>query len=355
MEVFTEDKIVIGLILGSYTIMALLVRPFAGFIVDKYPRKLVLLIFFVIFITYFLGYIFASTLLLFAFIRATHGMLFGLVTVSSSTMAIDVIPSQRRGEGVGYYGVSTNLAMALGPVLSLYIFDTFHNYNFIFFLAFLLGIVGLILIIFIKAPQKQILEVAPVVSLDRFILTKGIPAMLTLTLIGVFYGMVCNFVAIFAIEEVGISSGAGLFFITLALGITIARLFSGKALNSGKLKELIVIAIIALIASISIFVTIKSAAVFYISSFVIGIGYGLLSPCFQTLILNLSHHNQRGTANATYFTGWDLGIGIGAFLGGVIADVSSYATSFSFGLGLIVIALIIYLLIVNPHYIKNKI
>ena len=136
-EAFDADKSVTGMVLASYTVMALLVRPASGFLVDTFPRKRMLLICYTIFMLYFCGYLLAGTLLLFALIRATHGLAFGLVTVSNSTMAIDIMPSVRRGEGIGYYGVSNNLAMAIGPSLSLYIYDTLHNFDYIFLLSIL--------------------------------------------------------------------------------------------------------------------------------------------------------------------------------------------------------------------------
>lgn len=123
----------------------------------------------------------AGTLLLFAIIRAGHGIAFGLLTVSNSTVAIDVMPSSRRGEGIGYYGVSNNLAMAVGPTLSLYIHDSFANFDYIFLLSMVSATIGLICVSTIRMPYRRepILEKPPV-SLDRFLLLKGMPEALTL-------------------------------------------------------------------------------------------------------------------------------------------------------------------------------
>ena len=129
MEQFGSNKATVGVILSSYTITALFVRPFAGYMVDTFPRKPLQLICYGVFTLFFGGYLLAGTLLLFAVIRAMHGLAFGMVTVSNSTVAIDVMPSSRRGEGIGYYGVSSNLAMAMGPTVSLYILDAFRNYD----------------------------------------------------------------------------------------------------------------------------------------------------------------------------------------------------------------------------------
>ena len=103
-EDFNASKDVIGLVLSGYTLTALLVRPFSGFVVDSFPRKKVLLVSLFLYFLFFGTYLLASSLLLFALVRTLHGAPFGASTVANSTMAIDVLPSSRRSEGIGFYG-----------------------------------------------------------------------------------------------------------------------------------------------------------------------------------------------------------------------------------------------------------
>ena len=116
-ETFGATKDMIGLVLSGYTITALLFRPFSGYMVDSFPRKKVLMVCFGAFSIFFAGYLAASTLLLFTIVRTLHGGPFGALTVANSTVAIDVLPSSRRTEGIGYYGLSNNLAMAIARLL----------------------------------------------------------------------------------------------------------------------------------------------------------------------------------------------------------------------------------------------
>ena len=122
-EHFGATKDVIGLVLSGYTITALLFRPFSGYVVDAFPRKKVLMVAFGAFAIFFAGYLAASTLLLFTIVRTLHGGPFGALTVSNSTVAIDVLPSSRRTEGIGYYGLSNNLAMAIAPSVGIFIYQ----------------------------------------------------------------------------------------------------------------------------------------------------------------------------------------------------------------------------------------
>jgi MFS family permease len=143
-ETFGATKDVIGLVLSGYTIVALLFRPFSGFFVDSFPRKMVLLISYSAFAIFFAGYLAASSLLLFTIVRTLHGGPFGAVTVANSTVAIDVLPSSRRNEGIGYYGLSNNLAMAISPTFALFVYSETHNFQLLFWLAFAVATFGLI-------------------------------------------------------------------------------------------------------------------------------------------------------------------------------------------------------------------
>ena len=134
-EHFGATKDVIGLVLSGYTITALLFRPFSGYVVDAFPRKTVLMISFGAFAIFFAGYLAASTLLLFTIVRTLHGGPFGATTVSNSTVAIDVLPSSRRTEGIGYYGLSNNLAMAIAPTIGIFIYKYTQSFELLFWLG----------------------------------------------------------------------------------------------------------------------------------------------------------------------------------------------------------------------------
>ena len=141
-ETFGATKDVIGLVLSGYTITALLFRPFSGYFVDSFPRKTVLMVSYAAFAIFFAGYLAAGTLLLFTIVRTLHGGPFGALTVANSTVAIDVLPSSRRNEGIGYYGLSNNLAMAIAPTFAIFVFAETHNFELLFWLAFAIATFG---------------------------------------------------------------------------------------------------------------------------------------------------------------------------------------------------------------------
>ena len=132
---FGADKDMIGLVLSGYVIAALIVRPFSGFIVDSFNRKKVLVTCFFFFFICFTGYVGAGTLLMFAIVRTIHGLPFGATTVANSTVAVDVLPSSRRNEGIGFYGLSNNLAMAVAPSAGIWIYGATGNFTLLFWIS----------------------------------------------------------------------------------------------------------------------------------------------------------------------------------------------------------------------------
>lgn len=353
-EAFGANKSITGMVLASYTVMALLVRPASGFLVDTFPRKRMLLICYALFTLYFCGYLLAGTLLLFAIIRATHGMAFGLVTVSNSTMAIDIMPSVRRGEGIGYYGVSNNLAMAIGPSLSLYIYDTLHNFDYIFLLSILTSLLGLCCVATIKAPRRDIPTAPSKISLDRFILLKALPETLPVIMFSFSYGMLSTYLAVYGREEVGVTTGSALFFVIMACGLIASRLAAGRMLDHGYITNSILWGMVSCLLGYAVFIEFAVPAGYYTAAFILGVGYGTICSAFQAMFISMAPNNRRGTANSSYFTSWDLGVGLGVFIGGHIAEVTSYGTAYSWAWVVSLVGLLLFAFVVRKHYAKNK-
>lgn len=360
-EVFGMDSGHIGAVLACYTVAALMVRPFSGYLLDTFARKPLYLLAFVVFTSVFGLYLLAGTVLLFVFLRIVHGFAFGTVTVAGNTIVIDILPSSRRGEGIGYYGLSNNIAMALGPMVGLFLHD-YYSFEIIFISALLCCLAGLILASTVKTPYKPKVADKTAVSLDRFILLKGIPVGIDLLLLSIPYGMTSSFVAVYA-HNIGITGGTGLFFTFMAAGMAISRLFSGKQVDRGRITQVIMSGMymaVLCFAGLYFCEAMASRSVelarilLYASAAVLGVGFGTMFPAFNSMFVNLGRNDQRGTATSTYLTSWDVGIGIGMIAGGVIGGASSYSYAYLLGAFLCVISLIFFKLRIIPYYNKNK-
>lgn len=356
MERFEANESTVGMVLSLYTITALFMRPFAGFMVDTFPRKRLMLICYAVFTCIFGGYLLAASVLFFAVIRALHGFSYGIVSVANSTVAIDVMPSSRRGEGIGYFGVSSNLAMAVGPTVSLYLLEASHNYDTIFWVSLLSCCVGFVLVTTVRVPAKERLPrpATEHISFDRFFLVKGTSGAIAVSMLSFGYGMLSTYLAVYGRAEVGMESGTGVFFMLMAFGLIFSRLMSGRLLNKGYIVRLIQVGIIILFVGYSLFIFLKVPAAYFASAAVLGMGYGFVCPSFQTYFINLAEHNQRGTANSTYLTSWDLGVGLGVLVGGGIADMSDYTTAYICALITLVVGYFFFRHISAPYFERHK-
>ena len=340
-EHFGATKDVIGLVLSGYTVMTLLIRPFSGYVVDSFSRKKVLMLCFGTFSVFFAGYLAASTLLLFMIVRTLHGGPFGALTVSNSTVAIDVLPSSRRTEGIGYYGLSNNLAMALAPTIGIFVYRLTQNFELLFWLALIVACLGWLVDATVKLPVRDIQKNKTKLSLDRFFLTRGWLLGLNMVAFGFCFGVLSNYLAIYGKEVLGITGGTGTYFMLCSVGLILSRLQGGRALRKGRLTHNASEGVVISLIGYTLFILMPTLSQwsmvndqwsmilgYYGSALLIGLGNGHMWPAFQNMTINVAHNNQRGTANSTILISWDIGMGLGILLGGVISENFGYDTAF---------------------------
>lgn len=327
-ETFGATKDVIGLVLSGYTITALLFRPFSGYFVDSFPRKTILLIAYSTFAIFFAGYLAASTLLLFTIVRTLHGGPFGALTVANSTVAIDVLPSSRRNEGIGYYGLSNNLAMAISPTFAIFVYSQTHNFELLFWLAFAIATFGLAVDATVKLENKQIINNKRTISLDRFFLKRGWLLGADMVFFGFCFGVMSNYLAIYGKQVLGMTGGTGTWFMLCSIGLILSRLQGGKALRQGRLTHNAAEGMLISLVGYTLFVACPNMIGYYGSAIMIGLGNGHLWPAFQNMMISMAHHNERGTANSTILISWDVGMGLGILMGGIIAEIFGYTSAF---------------------------
>ncbi|WP_091819145.1 MFS transporter [Prevotella communis] len=327
-EHFGATKDVIGMVLSGYTITALLVRPFSGYVVDTFPRKKVLLVCFTAFAIFFAGYLAASTLLLFLIVRTLHGGPFGALTVANSTVAIDVLPSSRRTEGIGYYGLSNNLAMAIAPTIGIFVYQWSGSFELLFWIALAVAVGGLMVDSTVKVkPQTSHLK-PQTLSWDRFFLLRGWLLGVNMVAFGFSFGVLSNYLAIYGKEVMGITGGTGTYFMLCSVGLILSRIQGGKALRQGRLTHNAGSGMVISFIGYTLFILVPNMVGYYASALLIGLGNGHMWPAFQNMTINVASNNQRGTANSTILISWDIGMGLGILVGGVIAELISYGAAF---------------------------
>lgn len=353
MDVLHTGKSVTGIVLSSFTIAALAIRPISGVLVDHFQRKPLYMVGYFCFAAYFVGYLMATTLLILLIVRCTHGLIFGIASTSASTLAIDTFPAEKLGRGLGIYGTTSSVAMSLGPMAGLML-QTSFSYRTVFLAALVMAVVAFCVGSTIRCESRVIAPKTGRFSLKTIFLATGLPMALCLILPSFLYGEILNYLSLYARER-GIEANPGFFFSLLAAGMILSRLFAGKLIDRGWFMSLIVGGKSVVIAAILLFVFVPHESVFFASALLSGIGFGIIFPAYQTIFIRLARIEQRGTANSTYLTACDFGIGIAIFLGGMIAELLTFPIAFLIGAGLTLLSIGLFAMVAVPHFQKHKV
>lgn len=341
----------VGLVLAFYTIAALLIRPFVGYAIDSIGRKFIYLFSFIIFSALFMGYIFAISIGLMIAIRFLHGLTWGSLSTTGSTIAVDFIPASRRGEGISLFGLSMTIAMAIGPLIALIILGR-TDYLWVFVIASSISILGFILAINIRFPEYKPNHDNRSFSIKRLIEKNSILLSLNVLIVTTTYGGILSFSSIYG-KEIGVEN-SGLFFLLLAGGIGISRFFSGTIFDRVGPFRIVIIGMILLILGFPIFFFVPHSLGYHITAVIIGLGFGIIMPTFQAMVNNIVAPDRRGAANSTYFTCFDLGIGLGMVLTGFVSEQIGLGKAFLISSAIIVLALLLFILYSYKQY-KSRI
>ncbi|GAA0375961.1 MFS transporter [Bacillus horti] len=360
----------VGLLIAVFTLAAVVSRPLTGYFMDKSSHKKVFVLAVIIFLMATIGYLWVKTLAFFMLVRLIHGFGFGMATTAGSTMAAEWIPANRRGEGIGYFGMFVVVAMALGPLVAVYLVEMF-TYTQFFGICVFFAALGVILAMFLRPPTKIIdahknkNEVNPSNEKNESIqpneekqensLTKlkslfyklfepkAFPISLCVLLIAIVFGGTVTFIPLYAVE-LGGSKLAGAYFSLYALALVFSRPLAGKWFDRrGPFLIVLLGGIIYFIGIITLGLA-TGPALLYIAAVIIGIGYGSLQPSYQALVIAVSPENRRGAATATFFSSFDIGIGLGAVLSGLVVQWVGYGSMFLIFSGFILVSLTLFLI-----------
>ncbi len=340
----------VGYILAIYTVSALIIRPFTGIALDTWGRKWIFLISLLVFTLTIAVYPLMSSFLFLLALRFFHGFSWGVATTSSITVVVDVIPPHKRGRGIGYFGISFTVSMAIAPVLALVILEA-TGYLTMFMTAALFSFCGLVLATFVRYPVFIGKREKVRYTWKQFIEPRGVPISIPLALFGAAYGGVFSFITLFD-KDLGLEL-AGTFFIILAGGVTISRLFAGQILDRYGPTYIMMAGFIISIIGFFILGWFTSSAGFLISAILIGIGAGILIPTLLALGNNIVGFNRRGAINATLITAFDLGIGTGSLGLGFLSELIGFPGMYLISTLILFVALTYYFVHTNGFYLKR--
>ena len=343
---------VVGLVLSAYALAAILVRPFCGFGLDYFGRKTIFIASLLVYGLIFNGYVFASTVTIILILRFAHGLTWGLTTTSNTTLAGDIIPAEKRGEGFGLFGVSTTIGMALGPPIGTFILQH-SGYDAMFIAGSVISIISMILASMIKYPAYQPLPQNRQFRWKNLFEASTVIPSANLLVIGLAYGGLISFIALYA-KDTGIENPS-IFFLVFALGIITSRFSAGKAVDRNGPRLVIIICLSLLIIGYPLLALWHSVWGFYLAALILGFGNGVVWPTFQAMINNIVPANRRGAANSTLFIAMDLGMGLGMMIAGLVSQKYSISAAFLCCAVYCTLGLVLFRLVTLKHYLKKRV
>jgi len=325
-----------GLFTTIFLGAAIIIRPFIGPWIERFGKRFILIVSLVIFAAAAFFYGFFNSIVSLLVLRFIHGIGFGMATTITGTIIADIVPDSRKGEGMGYFIMSSNLAMVIGPFIGLTIFREFDIY-ILFWIGAIFSFVALLFGLGTKLIKEERLEKGSIEKKRQPMFEKAaIPISLTGAYFALAYSTILSFMAVFATER-GLGTEASYFFAVFAVVLILSRPFTGRWFDRYG-ENVIIFPSILLFGLGMLFLGLsQSALLFFIAAGFIGLGWGTLFPCFQTLAIQSVEPKRRSVATATFLSTFDIGIGggsliIGALVGGIeLGMIYAYSSLYIFG------------------------
>lgn len=338
----------IGIVLTAMSVTTVLFRPFAGYLLDNFNRYHVFVLCLALFCLPFLGFIAFPFFGALVAIRLYMGMVYSVCGSATTTLAGDVLPPDKVRLGVNRFALTISLGMAAGPFIGIQVQN--HMSSTVSFLVlFALTVIALICVCccrihYPKVERKKF-------SLSAAFYKPALPFMLNMIFIMIPFGAVIAYSSIFA-QEKGLSTVIPFFYVFLVAGMLLSKFSTQKLIDAGKHKALVVVSLIVLLFTMGSYFFMESAVHLLAAGFLLGLGYGILQPLFQSFVTGTAPAPKRGAANATYLLSYDIGIGIGSFLMGLFQESIGLSTGFAVTAIAYLVGGLIYAFYVDGYYGK---
>ncbi|WP_203247235.1 MFS transporter [Sporosarcina beigongshangi] len=333
-----------GLLMTVFLLSAIVVRPFTGKILDVAGKRKMLWISLVLYLFCTILYYFIQPFAALLVLRFAQGIWFSIITTAAVSLAADIVPVARRGAGLGYFTMSTNLSVVLGPLIALSIIQTF-SFDVLFIVLSALMVIGVLISAMAPVgtlPEKTVGKKR--LSIGDLFEKGAMPVALFGSMIGLSYASVLSYLSIYA-QEKGLLALASTFFLVFAAIMLMTRPFTGKLFDEKGPHYVIIPGFISFAIGLVLLVNMDSAFSFLIAGVFVGFGYGALVPSFQTLAVQSTKHERSGYATATFFTLFDSGLALGSYVLGLIAIHFGYQNVYLIAAALIILVFFSYLFI----------
>ena len=328
-----------GLLLSGFLLSAIIVRPFSGKLLDVFGKKKLLVLSIVGYFICTVLYLFIHPFGLLLGLRFIQGIFFSIITTAAGSLAADIVPAKRKGAGLGYFTMSTNLAVVIGPFIGLLLIQ-YSTFNVLFIV---MSICILALTVNTDDLPKPAHEGKLTFKFDDLFERKALPVAAIASLVAFSYASVLSFLSVYA-QQKDLMAVASLFYAVFAASMLITRPYTGKLYDTKGPQFVIIPGIISFAIGLVMLAFVEGPVLFLSAAIFVGFGYGAVTTSLQALAVQSTAIQRSGYATATYFTMFDLGIALGSYILGMVAVQAGYASVYLSGAGLLGVVFIIYLL-----------
>ncbi|QHJ72182.1 MFS transporter [Planococcus halotolerans] len=319
-----------GLVTGIAIIGTMTGRIIIGRLIENIGRKKTLVIGLILFVLTTLLYFVNLNLSFLLVNRFLHGMTLGMASTAAGTIVAQIIPMTRKGEGIGYFSMSSTLATAIGPFIGLYM-SQHTSFDMIFTLCVVFGLVSLSFALFTKVPPVDYSSKtgqARGFKLSDFLEPKALPiALITLTS-ALCFSSILSFINFYAIE-IDLVETASFFFVVYAIAVLLSRPFTGRLMDIKGANFVMYPAFVFLAAGLLLLSTASSSPSFLLSAILIGLGFGNLQSTTQAIAVKLTPTHRMGLATSTFFIFLDAGLGFGPYILGFIIPLTGFSSLYA--------------------------
>ncbi|MEK4424681.1 MFS transporter [Solibacillus sp. FSL K6-1523] len=333
-----------GLLISSFLLSAIIIRPFSGKLLDVFGKKKLLVLSLVGYFVCTVLYLFIDPFGLLLGLRFIQGIFFSIITTAVSSLAADIVPKNRKGTGLGYFAMSTNLAVVIGPFFGLLIIQ-YSSFDLLFIVMSICVLVGGLLATSIHTDDlpKPANKVRLTFTISDLLERQALPVAAIASLVAFAYASVLSFLSVYA-QQKDLIEVASFFYVVFAASMLITRPYTGKLYDTKGPQYVIIPGIITFAIGLVMLAFVSGPVWFLGSAIFIGFGYGAITTSLLALAMQSTAHNRSGYATATYFTMFDIGIALGSYILGIVAVNAGYSAVYLTGAGVVIVVFIVYLL-----------
>ena len=342
-----------GSIVGIMSMASMCIRPFSGWIADRFSKKKLLLFFLGLYALVMLGYCLADSVFWYYGLRGLQGISFGIVTTATMAYVSNFIPDGRLGEGIGFFGLGQTIATAIGPFIGIQALRIWDE-KAPFYGAVICLLISVFLIAFglpedqeeIRKPEKNW------ISLENFIAKEVLLYALITVAISAVNGIETSYIVSYATSLA--LGDVGWYFTISASVLFLARLFWGKLTDKYDFTYALYLGVVMIILALILLGGARHysyVAVFGFAAVFKAVGVGILQPALQAACLKTVAPEKRGAASGTYYIGTDLGQGLSTIIAGHLISVCGYSGMYLCYIIPLVVVCILYAVI---YTVKNR-